>query len=102
MLWGMYEKTGDIPTPLLNKPERIGYIEWYIEAFFLLNSSRQTGMSVGHIPLSEIIKYGETFGTMGESLKDFCTIITGLDSAYLKWLDKKKPNKTPDKGVAKR
>jgi len=50
-------------------------------------------MGVGKIPLSELTNYVNVFGTLGEDIKEFCLIITKLDSFYLEWLDKKKPKK---------
>lgn len=102
MLWARYDQTGDIPSPLLNRPDITPEIAWYLDAFFLLNSSRQTGMSVGRIPLSEVTNYALVFGTIGDDLKDFCSIISRLDAAYLEWVDKKKPKQDPKKGVARR
>jgi len=93
VLWGMYEKTGEMPPALVNRPDIDGWTSWYLDAFFLLSNSRQTGMSVGKIPLSEMTNYAMVFDTLGEDVKDFCLILSRLDSAYLEWLDKKKPKK---------
>ncbi len=60
--------------PLLDLP--------YVEAFYMLDSSRQAGMGLGAIPLSEITNLHDRI-QLGE-LKEFITIIQAADMAYLK------------------
>ena len=89
----MEEKTGKTPAPLLDKPSVDTTVQWYLDAFFLLTNSRNTGMSVGRIPLSEITNYGLVFGTIEDDLRSFCYVINAMDDVYLKHVDSQKPKK---------
>lgn len=56
---------------------------WYLDTFYLLSSSRQSGFGVGAIPLSEITNYGLVFDILHD-LESFCQIIVRIDAAYIK------------------
>jgi len=60
--------------PILDQP--------YINAFYMLDSSRQTGMGLGMIPLSEITNLYDRI-QLGDE-EDFIGIIQGADMAYIK------------------
>lgn len=63
---------------------------YYAKHFSILESSRQSGMGVGSIPLSEILSYKKEL----DEDSDFIEIIQHMDSSYLKnWYDDPK-NKT--------
>lgn len=53
----------------------------YIQDFYRLSSSRQIGMPVGPIPVSEILKFCEHFNI--EDSDDYLYIIQAMDNAYL-------------------
>lgn len=53
----------------------------YLEAFYLLGNSRQLGMGVGPIPLSEILAYVEFYQPIDPWLMVYA--ILGADNAYL-------------------
>ena len=46
-------------------------------------------MSVGYIPVSEIIAYGEGVGHLEDLLEDFIYIIQQLDEVYIEESNKK-------------
>lgn len=66
---------------ITEKPELIFTDEYYLTAFFKLSSSRQNGMGIGAIPLSEIIRYCEFLeDTEPET---FIEIIQHCDNVYM-------------------
>lgn len=54
----------------------------YVDAFYMLDSSRPMGMGLGAIPLSEITNLYDRI-QLGEE-EEFMAIIQGADMAYLK------------------
>jgi hypothetical protein len=83
------EKRGSFDTtPLATRPEITPEIAFYLEAFEILSSSRSVGMSLGNIPVSEIILYGTTFPII-DDLFTFVQVIARVDGLYLSHLNKK-------------
>ena len=56
--------------------------------FWLLSTSRASGMSVGYIPLSEVILAANTFERMHD-LELHCKVINAMDIAYVASVQKK-------------
>lgn len=57
-------KRGDlqhVPKRFFERPDLPKEFEWLMEAFWVLHSSRQSGMGIGYIPLTEIKAYAEMF-----------------------------------------
>lgn len=91
---GIYEKTGKMPTQLAEKPEMDAGSAYYFEIYTELESDRPPGyMSATRIPLTAIINYAQTFGTIEDDLHTFCQIILKIDNEYLKWVNRPKPKK---------
>lgn len=67
----------------------------YVEAFEILSSSRQSGMGVGAIPLSEITNLYDRI-QLGEE-EDFIYIIQSADKALLKAYHDDPKNKPREK-----
>lgn len=78
-----------MPTALLTRPELDVIDISYLEAYYTLTGSRQTGMSVGAIPLSEIEAYVRLLGvpnwfeTDDMNIKAFVEVITKVDNSFL-------------------
>lgn len=77
------EKTGVTPDALLKRPSYDQEITWYLNAFFMLTGSRNNGMSIGRIPISEILAYASAFELIS-SLEEFVTVITAMDVEYVR------------------
>ena len=61
--------------------------EWYLEAYWTLSTERQIGgMAVGSIAWSAVIRYGSYSGLDRSMLDHFWTIISTMDSGYMKWM----------------
>lgn len=76
------KKTGKTPKGAVNKPVFTPEDHWYINTFYTLNLSRQSGMSLGAIPISEITNYYNEF-EMIDSKRCFLKVMQALDSVYL-------------------
>ena len=55
----MHAETGENFEALTSKPELTLFDEYYLKAFFRLSSSRHVGMSIGTIPVVDILSYCE-------------------------------------------
>ena len=79
------------PKFVTEKPEHSIWTSYYLQAFYRLTSSRQSGMGLGYIPYSEISKYYYDFNV--EDLEKFVTIIQATDRAYVAEYNKKDDKK---------
>ena len=59
--------------------------EFYVSAFYHLNTCRSAGMSEGRIPWNIIYDYGKIQGLDDEILDMFITVIMMMDMKYLKY-----------------
>ena len=76
----------DVSGLLDEEPELFGDLAPYWNAFSILSSSRNTGMSVGAIPLPAYESYFRIMGI--DSLEErfrYIKFVGILDSEYLKW-----------------
>lgn len=106
-LAAVQERWGREVKELEQKPEMTPYIVWWIETYFLLDSSRQITMNgPGGIPLSEVTTYANHFDTPSDSLYEFCYIIQRMDATYLKHVKeeqgKEQGRKRPSKGASRK
>lgn len=81
--------------PDVDPPEITHFESEYVSAFFMLTGSRQSGMGLGSIPLSEILKYCEFFEPEDPEL--LVHVIQRVDSAYLKEYNEEQERKNPKK-----
>lgn len=98
-MWGEREEgllkvereTGETPNTLLTKPRLYTWVEWYWEAFWMLDPGRPIYQgSLGRIPLSEIRAYIEIFGIVEiEAKLLFVKTMKALDSVYVKLQNEK-------------
>lgn len=79
-------QTGETPNVLLNKPRLHTWLEWYWNAFWMLDPGRPVHQgSIGRIPLSEIAAYLVLFGPVETEPKLlFIKTMKALDSVYVK------------------
>lgn len=84
------EKTGKKTTAETSKPPPTFLNRWYLDAFFTLNPSRQSGMGIGYIPFTEIASYANNIGHIEEDVQDFVFVIQAMDSAYVEEVNRKK------------
>lgn len=85
---------------MLNKPEVVDGLGWYLEAFWDLTSDRQLGAmgGAGSIPFTAIDRYAARHDIDEPAAFDRLRVIMrALDAEYLKWLGEKqkKPEKAP-------
>lgn len=71
----------ETPTAIKEMPELEMWEAPYVKAFYMLSGSRQSGMGVGAILLSEILAYCDFFNEPEPEL--FLYIIQRMDSAFL-------------------
>lgn len=84
------------PAPALDhRPDLFPDLQPVWEGFTLLSPSRNVGMSVGAIPLTEIKAYCEMYDIEGEEREEFLLLIRSLDDEYLRWVNEK--NKSTSK-----
>lgn len=71
----------DLPDFIKNKPYLIDEsLQFYLQAFFILETERQVGFGVSPIPISKIISYGHFLGYKDyEDMYYFIHIIRQMD-----------------------
>lgn len=89
------DPTWKTPSAIKDRPELEEYQSWYVEDFYRLTGSRQSGMGVGAVPVSEILIYGEKLG-VGD-LEEFLEVMQALDNAYLDEYNQKQQRENPKK-----
>jgi len=77
------DASNPIPTAILNKPILPGELFDVWEAFWLLNSCRQSGFSVQPLSLQEIKAYFDIYGKV-DDYEAFIEYIKQLDMLFLK------------------
>lgn len=70
-------------TPLQDRPDVDTETVWFMSAFGTLSASRSVGMSLGSIPLSEIVIYWREVGRIGP-IKEFVRVMRAMDSEWLR------------------
>ena len=75
---------------------RIDGLEFYIVAYRELESCRNSGMDVGPIPFTAILRYWEKFPT--EDFEEFLYLIRQMDDTYLKLESNKSKARDESKG----
>lgn len=81
----------ELPDFIKNKPELIDEsLQFYLQAFFVLESERPVGFTVSPIPITKIIEYAKflSYKSYAE-MYDFVYIIRTLDSITLKHANEK-------------
>jgi hypothetical protein len=93
-----HNSKGKLPAWFLNEPETVPGDEFYIKAFFHLSSTRDFGFSMGPIPWTAILRYGEYYGLDRLRMDAFFRIIRSLDEFYTEHLkeEQKKRRESTD------
>jgi len=73
-----------IPDFVLNAPELLPGLEFYVKAFFDLDSERPASMGIASIPTSKIREYGVWHSLTKLEIADLCEIIREVDRAHVK------------------
>ncbi len=96
------EEDGEDTTGMLDEePEIFPDMVSYWMAFHILTSSRNSGMSIGAIPLPAYESYFRIFGVDSlEEQLNYLKFVGVLDSEYLKWQGEKS-EKERDKNKSK-
>lgn len=79
-----------LPKRIENAPELENGLELFIQAFFELNTSRNTGFDYGPIPWIVISDYCDRLEIDDEQREDVFYHIRALDSVYLEFVKSKK------------
>lgn len=77
-------KGRELPDWVDKEPVILPGDEFYIQAWFELDTCRQVGMDLGLIPWDKIVFYGQFHGMEEDVLEAFIQIIRQMDGAYLK------------------
>ncbi len=83
---------GGVPQKFVTeRPEIDLWLSYYLKAFKRLSTSRQSGMGLGFIPLSEITNYAIAFDEY--DLEKFVSIIQAADNEFVTMYNKKVDDK---------
>jgi len=93
-----------LPDWYLDEPPLGDGDHFYLKAFWDLNTCRPSGWGAGPIPWDKIIRYAEWACLDGILTNVFVLIIQRMDTAYLTWVEKNKPEqgKMRDSGKTSR
>lgn len=72
----------------MNEPELDRGDEFYLRAFYDLNTCRSIGMSIGPIPWRDIVLYAQIFSLEEDLVEAFIQVIRQMDITYLDWSNK--------------
>lgn len=82
-----------LPKKLANAPELEPGLQFYLGAFYDLDSCRQAGFDIGPIPITAIMLYGQLVGCEGEDYDDLINHVRALDGVYMEHMRKKQKSK---------
>jgi len=85
----------ETPTALKEMPEIAAWEHKYVQAFYALTNSRQSGMGLGAIPYSELTNYCDFWHEPDPEL--FIYVLQQADSAYMDEYNKQQEAKNPKK-----
>jgi hypothetical protein len=78
-----------IPERIANAPKLNLGLQFYLDAFFDLDSERTHGFSLTRIPWSAIVNYARATELDDQETDDLVYIIQAMDRAHLERLEKK-------------
>jgi hypothetical protein len=85
------EPSTKVPQAIATKPELTAFDSYYLSAFYVLTTSRSSGMGEGYIPLSEILNYG--IFLEDDDIEVFISLIRVMDNTYLEQRQKESAKK---------
>lgn len=74
---------GVTPKFVSSRPEMCMWSRWVYRDFQRLSKSRVSGMSLGFIPLSEIVSYFDRVGFYDNDLEKFIDMIQTIDTIFI-------------------
>ena len=83
-----------LPDALKNPPELMPGLDFYLNAFYALNSCRSVGMALGPIPWTSMMEYAKMYCTTEDSTEDLLYHVKNLDETYLNWIAESNKAKT--------
>lgn len=91
-------KNRPLPDWYLDRPKMLPGDDFYLDAFWKLNTTRMIGMDLGPIPWDKCVLYATYMKLDNDIFEHFIGIIMSLDVAYLDWYREKveaQSNKKP-------
>ena len=81
-----YRQNMPVSDKIQNAPELLPGLQFYVDAFNLLSSSRMAfDGGIGHIPYSEISKFCDDMRLGDEERGDVHFLLNEVDQFYVKW-----------------
>jgi hypothetical protein len=77
------------------EPPRGRFDDFYLSSYYDLETERPTGWSIGPIPHSRILAYGQHSGLAGTVLDAFVYVIRQMDAAHLAWMRAEEAKRHP-------
>lgn len=75
-----------LPEWATNAPTLLPGEAWFLKAFRNVSTERQrNGPSIGPIPWSKVIQYGDRSGLDAEAVDLLWTMVQALDLTYMEW-----------------
>jgi len=78
-----------VPDRILHQPLLPLYLQFFVDAFWELNSCRAMGMGEGPIPFTAILQYSQFYECDFQLAQDLILFIREMDDIYLKKQAKK-------------
>lgn len=79
----------ELPLRIKNKPVLHNGLDLYLQAFFELDTERNSGMNIAPIPASAVRLYNQSYDITGEMAEDMLEFIRVLDNAFIKLVSAK-------------
>lgn len=87
-----------LPAWYFEEPELLPLNEFYMRAFWELNTERPSSFTIGAIPVSKIREHGQNAGLSERLMPEFVGIVRAMDEAYIKWVrENSKVSEIPDR-----
>lgn len=81
-----HRQHGPVSDRIKNAPELLPGLQFYVDAFNLLTTSRQVFQGgIGNIPYSEISRFCSDEGIEGEMREDLFYLLQQMDRFYVEW-----------------
>ncbi len=81
-----------MPAWYLDEPPLCSGDDFYLSAFWDLNTCRVNGFGLGPIPWDKVNTYALTARLDEDLIRPFIRIIRAMDTAYIDWMDKQETN----------
>jgi hypothetical protein len=78
-----------LPEFIKNAPILLPGLDWYMNCFWDLHTTRSSGFGPGRISVISVIEYGRLLGLSETEIDDLWYHVRQLDTVYMKWSDEK-------------